>query len=296
MDEPAIDLTPLQNDIARKVGVCIIRLQQYEQGVKRLISTQQIGGSVTTIGDNFAKRTKEFADKTLGQVKNTLVSGFLNNAQDDEADNWGVGATEPLFRVTFHAPLSGQELQDTKDRLDSFVALRNELVHHFTERFNLQSYEDCQKALSYLDTTHAAIDKQHQELRGWVETANRATKAIKELMQAPGFDDLLVFGIVDGQPHNWPQTVVVQYLKKIEQAFAVDGWTCLAEAIKTLEENWPEHTPKKYGCSSWRHLIHESRLFDLQRRRQHGSETGQIWFRSKPKSEISPKPATVPMG
>lgn len=282
MDQSQDELKSIKDEIARKVGVCVIRLQQYEVGLKRLVAVQEVSGTPTTLPINRAKRTKHFSNKTLGQVTSALLEGLLGPPQDDrEVDSERGEFKEAFIRVTLRVPMTEQELQQAEERLSEFVERRNELVHHFTERFDLKGLKGCNEALSWLAQLHADIERQHQQLRGWADTIDQSSRQFAELLNAPGFDDLLYFGIIDGQPMNWPETTIVQQLKNVELAFAENGWTCLAKTIREFQSNWPELTPRKYRCSSWRHLLHESGLFEIQKRDPAGSGPTQIWFRSK---------------
>lgn len=282
MDQSQDELKSIKDEIARKVGVCVIRLQYYEQGLKQLVATQEVSGSSTTFQSNLVERKKALSNKPLGHVKNALIDGFLGEPKEDEESDGGRADSKEVFiRVAVNVSMAEQDLQIARERLNCFVEQRNELVHHFTERFNLQVLEECREALSWLDGFHALIDQQHQELRGWAETANEARQEFLKVLQAPGFDDLVFFGIIDGQPMNWPETAIVQQLRHLELALAEDGWTCLARTIRELQSNWPELTPRKYRCSSWRHLLRESGLFEIQKRDLAGSGPTQIWFRSK---------------
>ncbi|MGO2710685.1 OST-HTH/LOTUS domain-containing protein [Pseudomonas helleri] len=46
------------------------------------------------------------------------------------------------------------------------------------------------------------------------------------------------------------------------------GWTPLFEATRWIAKTYPEQTPKRYGCGSWRHVIHESQQFAIRKQSQ----------------------------
>lgn len=79
---------------------------------------------------------------------------------------------------------------------------------------------------------------------------------------------MLVDGIApDGQVH-WPMSGIVSSLREAEVALAQggqDGWTVLNAAIAWQRQHAPEQTPKRYGCSSWRQVLHESGQFEVRK-------------------------------
>ncbi|MBP8276214.1 MAG: OST-HTH/LOTUS domain-containing protein, partial [Propionivibrio sp.] len=62
----------------------------------------------------------------------------------------------------------------------------------------------------------------------------------------------------------WPVAGIVSALREAAGELAVDGWASIAEAGRWIAERFPEQLPAKYGCSSWRQVVHESRIFDLR--------------------------------
>lgn len=46
-----------------------------------------------------------------------------------------------------------------------------------------------------------------------------------------------------------------------------------------IAERHPDQLPAKYGCSSWRQVVHESRLFELRYREVDGQRAA--WYRAK---------------
>ena len=68
-------------------------------------------------------------------------------------------------------------------------------------------------------------------------------------------------------------------LREAAAELAVEGWTPVASAGRWIVERLPEHLPAKYGCSSWRQVVHESRLFELRYRDVGGQRAA--WYRPK---------------
>lgn len=45
--------------------------------------------------------------------------------------------------------------------------------------------------------------------------------------------------------------------------FATDAWASIAEAATWIDERYPEQLPAKYGCRSWKQVVHEAPIFEL---------------------------------
>jgi hypothetical protein len=55
------------------------------------------------------------------------------------------------------------------------------------------------------------------------------------------------------------------------------------EAIHWIATTYSEQTPKRYGCGSWHHVIHESRQLEIHKQSQAGRGTTGVWYRICPR-------------
>ena len=60
---------------------------------------------------------------------------------------------------------------------------------------------------------------------------------------------------------------------------AVEGWTLIAAVGRWVADRHPEQLSAKYGCSSWRQVVHECRLFELRYREVEGQRAA--WYRPR---------------
>lgn len=257
-------LASLQDTVSRKLGRCILRLQQYERLMKRLLAAHDLSGA---------------CDSSSGPGADSYhrVTGDNDKTTDTNPD-----PTRPAVRLRMGAELSEENYQKAKQDLAALVARRNHLVHHFMEQFDLFSDAGCHAAQVYLDETYQQIDQHDRELRAWAQGMDHGREPMQAFMQSTTWRDVLLYGLVPGQPVDWPCTTIVQQLSRAESACHEAGWTSLTAAIGFIHLDWPELNPKKYGCSSWRHVIHQSGLFEIQKRKPADSERTQVWYRSKP--------------
>lgn len=104
-----------------------------------------------------AKRKAQVSDKTLGTVIKALTGSYLT-AEFGKPDENGKGEPEPQldptrisFRFKSSIDLSEEDYVRTTSELDALVEMRNDLVHHFVERFDLGSESGCREAEAHLD-------------------------------------------------------------------------------------------------------------------------------------------------
>ena len=162
------------------------------------------------------------------------------------------------------------------------VTLRNTLVHHLLDRHDIWTIQGCHNAQHFLTNAYAEVDKHIEQLRTLAGYMDATRAAAAELMQTPEFLDMVVNGISpEGQIH-WPSAGIVSVLRQANRELAVDGWCNLDAGARWVSENHPEQTPQKYGCSRWRHAVHQSGEFEL-RRFTHNGQFG-AWFRERPAS------------
>ena len=68
-------------------------------------------------------------------------------------------------------------------------------------------------------------------------------------------------------------------LREAAAQLAVEGWTPIAAAGRWIADQRPEQLPAKYGCISWRQVVHECRLFELRYREVEGQRAA--WYRPR---------------
>ncbi|WP_255595150.1 OST-HTH/LOTUS domain-containing protein [Lysobacter sp. BMK333-48F3] len=98
-------------------------------------------------------------------------------------------------------------------------------------------------------------------------------------MQSPQFLGMVVNGIGPSGQIHWPVAGIVGALRKAFWKLSIGGWVNLDAAARWVSEHQPEQIPKKYGCSRWRQVIHESEQFELHRF-THNGQFG-AWFRER---------------
>jgi hypothetical protein len=280
-------LENLQAIVSRKLGSCILRLQHYEKLMKFLLAHTELSGYADEIEVRRSKRKEDVGRKTLGQLVGELTDSYLNGEETNPQGEVGeddstLDPTRAHIKVSCSVELDKEEYQRTKEGLSQLVALRNELVHHFLDRFDLWDGSDCQSAQKYLDDASQIIGTRLDELQGWAKSMQEIRKDFAKIVNTTEFKNWFTYGILPDGEIDWSSADIVHQLLHEEREHSVDGWTDLSNAMQNIREGRPDITPAIYGCRSWRQVLHESRLFDIQKRKDADSGAGETWYRSRP--------------
>lgn len=281
MDEHT-DIAAAQWQVQRWLGRCVLVLQQYEGLMKNINAHRELSGAASELSQIKQARIEALATKTLGQSAGEFVGSFLvkgDRAPVEPASGYGTGDVASIsFRINMCLPEA--DYIQTQASMKELVELRNGLVHHFIERFDLWSIEGCEKAHAYLQGVYVRIFEHYTQLRAYAGEMKETMDQMAAFLQSDAGIDIFVNGISpDGQIH-WPTSGIVGALHAAVRALAIDGWTSLDTAKLWLAEYHPEQQPAKYRCRSWPQVLHESRCFELCYRIAE-DDARSAWFRPR---------------
>lgn len=284
MPSQSESIAEAQREVQRKLGRNLLRIQQLEVLVKSLVAQCVIESESGDMHSFLAKRKQDVAKKTLGQVVGDLTTDLLSlpeNEEDQQQEHPG-DPTKIWFRTSFRIEMSPEDHQRTQQRLGELVELRNELVHHFIEIHDIWTVEGCASADAYLDDCFLLIDERFEELRKIAQNQDEVRKEVANVIRSGEFKDFLLHGILPGGTGAiWSSCTIVNLLRDAEATLAVDEWTPLSRAIEYISSREPSHTPKRYGCSSWRQVLHESARFTIRREQSEPGVAKETWYRSR---------------
>ena len=158
--------------------------------------------------------------------------------------------------------------------------MRNELVHHLIERFDLWTSDGCAAAIGHLGGCYERIDRQHRDLADWAKHISEARAMMASFAQTDVFYDMVVSGIAPDGSFEMPATGTVSVLRQAASRLSEQGWARLDQAVAWIESEEPGQIPGKYGCRTRPQVLAESRLFDLEYRV--GEDRRKVaWFRER---------------
>ncbi|CUH45454.1 OST-HTH/LOTUS domain-containing protein [Ruegeria atlantica] len=277
-------LHAVQLEIERLLGRCLLQLQQYERLLKIIVAHHEISASTDAGGVVNVERKADTSVKTLGSLVTNLFGSYIVTNEIETSVETALSRPEATtsFGMRMHLKLSDADFAQTEKELRELVQLRNNLVHHFIDEHDLGSEEGCRSAQNALVAAYNRIDWHLEQLRGWDENMDQSRRAMAEFIQTDVFHDLVVNGIAPDGTVFWPAAGVVSCLREAARELAVDGWAPVVDAGRRIAEQYPDQLPAKYGCSSWRQVVHESRIFELRYREVDGKRAA--WYRGKDNS------------
>ena len=279
-------LKALQHEVQRKLGRCMLRLQQYEQLLKTMVVGMAVKGPIERFQAVQDQKLADMRTKTLG----TLVSMFTGNhltaaLPDVEAgpgDDAGTGVQSvdvAWASMRFNISMSPERYAQTKDGLAELVALRNDLIHHFLERFDIFDGSGCCVAATHLDACYEQIDVHFERLKDWARSLAETQALASSFLQSKSFEDMFVHGINPDGSVCWARSTIVECLHKAETACQVGGWTSLDTAIEFISKENRDQVPSRYGCKTWRQVLRKSGLFELRSIGGSVGNSGETWYR-----------------
>jgi len=270
-----------QREVQRLLGRCVLQLQQYERLIKALVADHEISGTAQTLETARAKRIANTSGDTLGTLVRKLFGSYITSDQLGAPDEEMTNSTEKEDSVSMrvHLELPDADFARTENELRELVDLRNNLVHHFTEQYDLFSLEGCAAAQDALIAAGNLIDQYYEQLRAWAERLQQTRRHMLEVLLSDEGQELLFNGIAPDGTVNWPAASIVRALREAASELAVDGWVSVVGASKWIAERYPEELPSKYGCTSWRQVVHEARVFELEKFEVNGQRSS--WYRER---------------
>jgi len=274
-------VSALELEVQRQLGRCLLRLQQYERLLKGLLSGNEVVGTSENMMTAHARNAKRVSGLTLGTLtkemfETLLVSpGFERDLLPDEK----TPDDRISFAFTARLHLNPDELERTRAAVQEMVIMRNELVHHFIDRFDLGTNEGCAAALLHLETCYEIILKRYADLRVYADQMVAMAKEVVAYFRTDTFRTFMVDGIAPDGSFAWAHCGAVRALREAWRTLSQDSWAPLTDVVAWVEARYPEQTPAKYGCRSWPQLVTESGQFDLRYRTGDGGRVG--WLRER---------------
>ncbi len=268
---PADPLRVPQRKVQRLLGRCLLRIQQYERLIKAIVAHHEICGPVSSLDAIRSARIADASTKSLGLLVGKLVGSYLVHGSGCDIDLAGPDSGEvATVRMQLRLEMGAEDFEQTQADLKDLVRLRNDLVHHFIDQHDVWTVPGCARAEQALLTTYCRIDHHFEQLRSWAENMEQARQLVAEFVQSEVFRDLVINGNAPDGSVDWPSSGIVRLLREAMSELSVDGWTSIAAAQRYIQACEPDQLPEKYGCRTFKQVVHQSRLFELQYRERDG--------------------------
>lgn len=276
-----------QLEMQQKLGRCMLRLQQYERLLKTMVANTTVESSLENLTAVLTNQAADTNTMTLGTLVRLFTRDYLIDgeqvvdATDAPLEDVEIAAKTPSVKVQFAMSMSTERYRQTIAALTELKEMRNDLVHHLIERFDISDAGGCLAATRHLEDCYQTIDEHLGQLKEWADGQARVRELAQSFWQSKEFENSFVHGINPDGTVRWQQSTIIECLRNAESACKQEGWTSLDVAIGFIRQEYPDQTPTLYRCKTWRQVLMNSEQFDL--RREAGSEAsrGQSWYRSR---------------
>lgn len=243
----------LQRDVEGLLGQCLLRLQQYERLMKWLLVNQELGGPVSGWATAHAARVGEVSDKTLGTLVKRLFESFVVVEDSEPAARGGEADSlaQPSAKLRFSIVMTEENRATIKAAVEELVVMRNDLVHHLTERFEIGTQEGCVTAAGHLRQCYARIDRHYGELKQWARGMSAMRAEAASFVRSEAFEQDFLNGIAPDGAIHWERAGIVRALRDALEPLAANGWARLEDARAWVALHHPGQLPEKYGCRTW---------------------------------------------
>jgi hypothetical protein len=272
----------------------MLRLQQYERLLKSMVASMAVEGPFEQLQAKRAGQVANASDKSLGTLVRMFTGSHLIPTPSDgekapgDTSSDGQPADVAWARMRFNISMSPERYAETTAGLAELVALRNDLVHHFIERFDISDEDGCCAAVAHLDTCYEQIEGHSGRLKDWAASFAETQALASSFLQSKSFEDMFVHGINQDGSVCWPRSTIVECLRVAETACQVDGWTSLHAAIAFISKENRDQIPSRYGCKTWRQVLKKSGQFEVRSVAGSDGAIAKAWYRSCPDAPAGP--------
>lgn len=271
-DQPDSTLQAAQHDVQRMLGVCLLRLQGYERGLKAILAHHLVSVSAGRPDPAQTSAGTQTERRTLGQLVGQLFGTYLVTGEPGPLDKGTEAEAADGLRITarIQVSLSTDDYARTETALRELVDLRNRLVHHFLDEHGLGNEAGCQRALESLTAAQERIKHHLDALSQWAGDLDALRQHLGDTLKSKAFRDFVVDGLAPDGGVHWPIAGIVGALREAAAALGEGGWTRLDRAIPWIAIYSPDQQPGRYGCRTWPQVLHQSGLFELRYEREAG--------------------------
>ena len=223
-----------RDEILRKIGRNVMLFQQAERLLKWLAARRRIAGMSDEMLATAARLREQVAGETLGTVmRRTIDDPSLSTSEQERIEAAIIEKGCVYMEISFDfIGADGEPDAAWREELETLVEHRNDLVHHFLERFDPESADGCRAASLYLDRQHAQHVPLVEDLRRRCESIAASRNMLSAALKQEDFlADFL---------HGHLRPDLDQILRHVAaQKARADGWTFLSLAGKALAEMEP---------------------------------------------------------
>lgn len=180
--------------VQQKFGSCLLRLQECELLLKSLVAHTEITATLEHLPEALAAKMASVHGKTMGQVVGMFTKDTLAQVGAINVPSAPLDDSRAAVRFKYQIKLSSEQYEAQHSALKELIDLRNELVHHFLQRFNMRSVEGRTAASTYLEECSQIIDAHHSTLIDFNNVFELSRAKLASFVGSQEFEDAVLKG------------------------------------------------------------------------------------------------------
>ena len=252
-------MSELNDEVLRRVGRNLLLFQQIEGLFKFLLANAQVRGYASELDQVREARSERVQSQTMGQLVGQYLEEVLT---DGEPVSQSPGDLKGAWlSFSFQLEADGSFYEQQKSDLKAIVDQRNELVHHFLQRWKP----------SLADSTHAALDSLDRQRQAALPIRDHLMTVVKDF-QASLKAHAEFLASEEGQlqlERAWlmqsPLVVLLRDIATTEDDR--DGWIPLGTAGRLLRQRAPDEVAtllERYGYRTLKELLVGAGCFEMR--------------------------------
>lgn len=195
----SIKVEDAQREVQRKLGSCMLRLQQCERLLKEMVAGMALEGPMGRLEEAQAKQVKAWSKQCLGALVGKFTDHLNAESRVEENDGVSPKTVDTLWMSSRSSiGMSPEQEAHVRRGLTELLGMRNHLVHHFIERFDISNVKDCLAASTYLDSCYQQIDGNFELLRGRAQALDVVREITALSFPSPAILDRFMANIQPG--------------------------------------------------------------------------------------------------
>ncbi|MEC4718163.1 hypothetical protein RY831_03320 [Noviherbaspirillum sp. CPCC 100848] len=265
------DLKPLHDEVLRRIGRNLLLFQQIEALFKHVLATHKAEGEPENFQERLQKETTAINRSMMGSLVEKYGKEFLQDAGTDLTDE-----DRPVAWLSFkfHLVAETDVIVKLQRDMELMKDARNELVHGFLPRWQPDSKERLEDALSYLDQQRENAIPMLEHLRESARHLDEGRRLMLELISSGEHERLMELAWLKSSP-------LVELLQRVATSLPrEDGWTYLALAGNVAMRDLPDEVKnikERYGLAKFKGLLLASEMFEIRDETLPGGGTRTIY-------------------
>ncbi len=248
MDSETIQL------VERKMGRNLRLFQTIELGFKLINNLSNFDFTPGT--DPISASLLRLNKTTLGELVKKFNEDICSPSENVPKPNKKPRSQKAVISANFRIQLEFDSRAARQAELESMVADRNDLVHHFLQDFPLTSIDECEAASRHLDDQFEKYKIELLEIQALIRTIKHGYLTVIDQMNSPEARKEMEYDDARFNP-------LTAYLIDAAKRYArPDGWVVLQRVEKEIPHEI-KNLRNKQAYKTLREFLQATHLFDL---------------------------------